>query len=67
MAVEASQVYEAIEFQTALMPFHTGNDVLQLQFDPLAVSGKYAEVSWSVVLQEGALMSHRVRRVVSVG
>jgi hypothetical protein len=67
LAFEASQVFEAVEFTTALMPFHGGNDVIQLRFNPLAISGKYAEVSWSMPLKADGVMAHRARRVVSVG
>jgi hypothetical protein len=67
LAFEASQVFEAIEFTTALMPFHDGNDVIQLGFNPLAVFGKYAEVSWSMPLTADGVMTHRVRRVVNIG
>jgi len=66
LAFESSQVYEAIDFWTALMPIHGGNDVIRLVYDPLAINAKYAEVSWSMQFQRGASMKHRVRRVVSV-
>lgn len=66
LAFESSQVYEAIEFSTALMPIHSGNDVLTLIYDIMGINGQYAEVSWSMDLQAGAKMSHRARRVVSV-
>lgn len=66
LAFEASQVYEAIEFQTALMPNHSGNDVYTLQYDPLGINGQYAEVSWDMDLEAGAKMSHRARRVISL-
>jgi hypothetical protein len=66
LAFEASQVYEAIGFETGLMPIHSGNDVYRIRFSPLAVDAKYVELSWSVELRAGAAMSHRVRRAVSV-
>lgn len=65
-AFEASQVYEAIEFSTALMPMHSGNDVYRIQYGPLAISAKYAEHSWEMELRAGARMRHRARRVVQV-
>lgn len=67
LAFEASQVYEIIEFTTGIMPFHSGNDVYSISFTPLAVSAKYAEHSWSLNMVHSATMSHRARRVVSVG
>ena len=66
IAFEASQVYEAITFSTAMMPTHSGNDVYRLRYDPLAINAQYAEQSWSYELTAGAKMQHRARRVVSV-
>lgn len=66
LAFEASQVYEAITFQTGMNPLHSGNDVLQLEFPPLAIAAKYAEQSWSMDLVAGAPMKHRLRRVVNL-
>ncbi len=65
-AFEASQVFEAIEFKTALMPFHSGNDVYNLAFEPLGINGKYSEQSWTMTFEPGAMMGHRARRVVTV-
>ncbi|HET9234938.1 MAG TPA: hypothetical protein VFP10_12425 [Candidatus Eisenbacteria bacterium] len=66
LAFEASQVYEAIDFVTALMPIHSGNDVYRIQYDPLAINHKYAEQTWTLPLRAGATMTHRARRVVTV-
>lgn len=66
LAFEASQVYEAIPFQTALMPIHSGNDIYRLTLGSLAVNAAYAEQSWKMTLQPGALMDHVARRVVTV-
>lgn len=66
LAFEASQIYEAIEFSTAMMPIHSGNDVYRLRYDPLAINAKYTEQSWSYDLAAGAKMKHRARRVVTV-
>lgn len=65
-AFESSQVFEAIEFDTGLMPIHSGNDVYSLIYDPLGINGQYSEVSWDMELQAGAKMSHRARRVISL-
>ena len=65
-AFEASQVYEAIEFSTALMPIHSGNDVYTIMYDPMGLNGQYAEVSWDMDLVAGAKMTHRARRVISL-
>jgi hypothetical protein len=66
LAFEASQTYEAIEFSTALMPVHSGNDVYRLTYDPLAINNKYAEQTWTMALAAGVPMTHLARRVVTV-
>ena len=66
LAFEASQVYEILEFASALMPIHSGNDVLRFEYSRLAVAAKYAEQSWEMDLAAGAAMKHRIRRVVNV-
>jgi hypothetical protein len=66
LAFESSQVFEAIEFSSGLMPIHSGNDVLALSYDPLSINGQYAEVSWDMDLTAGAKMTHRARRVISL-
>lgn len=66
LAFESSQVFEAIEFDTGLIPIHSGNDVLTLQYDPMGVNGQYSEVSWEMDLSAGAKMSHRARRIISL-
>ncbi|WP_433242493.1 hypothetical protein [Actinomadura nitritigenes] len=65
-AFEASQVYENITFSTAIMPFHSGNDVYRLVYGPLAVNAIYAEYSWEMPMQAGAEMKHQARRVVTI-
>jgi hypothetical protein len=65
-AFESSQVYEAIEFDTGLMPFHSGNDVYSLIYDTLGINGQYSEVSWEMDLSAGSKMRHRARRVISL-
>jgi len=65
-AFEASQIYESIDFSTALLPIHSGNDVYRLRYGPLAINAKYAEHSWTMDLEAGARMRHRARRVVTV-
>lgn len=66
IAFEASQVYEAIDFSSALMPIHSGNDVYRIDYPSLAVNTKYTEQSWTLELRAGAAMKHRARRVVTV-
>lgn len=66
IAFEASQVYQQVEFETAIMPMHSDSDVLNLRFGPLGLDAKYSEVGWSFDLKAGGRMRHRVRRVVTV-
>jgi len=65
-AINASNVYETVEFSTMLMPFHENRDTLQIEHDGLGVTGLYSEVGWSMNLQAGGRMSHKVRKIVNV-
>lgn len=65
VAFEASQVYEAIDFTTGIMPIHSGNDVYTLGYDPLGLNSQYSEVQWEMDMSAGSKMSHRARRVIS--
>lgn len=66
LAFEASQVFEAVAFDTAAMPMHSNADLLRLELPGLAVSARYVEQTWSLPLTTGATMTHRARRVVTV-
>ncbi|CAM5794816.1 hypothetical protein [Brevibacillus borstelensis] len=66
IASEASQVYESVEFETAIMPMHSDMDCLTLEFTTLGISDKYIETSWEFDLRAGARMRHRIRKVVNV-
>lgn len=66
LAFEASQVYEVIEFKTILMPIHSNADVYDLEIADVVVNAKYGETGWSLPLEAGAQMTHKVRRVVFV-
>lgn len=65
-AFEASQVFEEVTFDTALMPMHSEADILALNIPGLAINAKYSETSWEMPLAVGATMKHTVRRVVTV-
>lgn len=66
IAFNSSQVYGNIEFQTAIMPFHSYSDVLQLEYNPLAINDKYSETGWTIPLVAGASMKHNVRKVMVI-
>ena len=66
VAFETSQVFEEIKFMTIAMPMHSNADVLNVGIPGLAVADKYSERTWELPLKPGALMTHTVRRVVSI-
>ena len=66
LAFEASQIYEAVEFETALMPIHETADVYYVDIEGLVIDNKYSEQSWSMELKSGATMSHKIRRIVAI-
>lgn len=66
LAWEASQVYEAIDFETGINPLHSGNDVYRIEHRDLNIAASYVEHKWSLPFEAGAKMSHRARRVVSI-
>lgn len=67
IAFEASQVYGRIRFSTQLMPMHGYSDVLQVEYSPLGIAGKYVELNWTMDLRVGGAMSHEVRQIIDVG
>lgn len=66
IAVESSQVFESVEFETAIMPHHEDADLIEIDYSNLGSIARYVEHTWDMPLQAGALMKHRVRRVVII-
>lgn len=66
LAEEASQVYENVKFETAIMPVHQNGDVYNLTIDGLVIEDKFSEQNWSMVLENGGVMQHEVRRSVEI-
>jgi hypothetical protein len=66
IAFEASQLYGKLTFETAINPLHDYMDVLQLEYSRLGINGKYVETGWTMPLEAGAQMQHKVRKVVSI-
>lgn len=66
LAFEASRLYESVEFKTAMMPFHSGNDVYRITYNQLAINTKYQETQWEMKLKAGERMSHKARRMVTL-
>lgn len=63
-AFNASQVYEEVTFSTLIMPQHEVLDILDLRHDTL--KGIFVEQSYRYNLKAGAIMSHDVKRLVSI-
>jgi hypothetical protein len=65
-AFDASQVFEVVEYKTALMPFHGDSDVFNISMARLGIASPYSETHWEFDLAVGAMMTHSVRRIVNV-
>lgn len=66
IAFEASQIYGKISFETAINPAHDFADVLEIDYSPLGLKGKYIETGWTIPLIAGERMRHEVRKVVTI-
>jgi hypothetical protein len=66
LAFEASQIFGQVVFNTALMPMHSYNDILQINYSYLGISDKYSEIGWSMPLNIGGQMQHNIRKVVNI-
>lgn len=66
IAFAASQVYGKVEFETAAMPIHGYSDVIEIDNEALGISGTYSETDWTLTLDVGARMKHKVRRVINI-
>lgn len=66
LAIEASQIFEEIGFETAIMPFHSHNDVYTFSFSNLVIDDKYSETGWDFTMEAGATMKHTVRKIVNL-
>lgn len=66
IAYEASQVYQEVEFETAIQPFHSDLDVLTLTFSTLSIDAKFVETGWSFDCRAGARHKHLIRRIVTI-
>lgn len=67
-AVSDSQVYQKVEIETLLLPYHSEAEVIQLfHKDGMTQSAKYQETNWSYSLTTDSIMTHSLRRIVPVG
>lgn len=66
MAVADSQIYETVDMETAIMPFHSTGDIFELDYSTLQLSDKYFEIAWSFECKEGSPMKHKIQRQVNI-
>lgn len=66
VAYEDSQVASVMTFETAIMPIHSYNDILQVRHNKLGIDGRFQEISWSMPLSSSGTMSHTVKEIISV-
>lgn len=66
VAYEASQVFGYVNFNTAIMPFHSYSDLLEIKNSTLGIDANYIETRWRAKLQAGAQMEHTARRVIQI-
>lgn len=61
-ASETSQIYETINYETAIMPHHDFKDMIYL--NGKINNGRYLETGWTMTLKAGEKMEHSGRRMV---
>lgn len=66
LAFQASQVYGQLKFDTAIMPMHSFDDILQVNYSYQNIFDKYEEIGWTFPCVAGGKMSHTVQKVVQV-
>lgn len=66
IAFAASQVYEHVTLETAIMPMHSNSDVITLEFSGLGIREKYSETGWEIELSTSGRMKHNIRRIVNI-
>ena len=66
IAYEASQIFGYVNFNTAIVPFHSYSDLLEIKNSTLGIESSYVETSWRMRLQAGAQMEHTARRVIQI-
>lgn len=63
---EEKQIYEDIEFCTALMPHHGFEDCLYIEHKDIGTNGKYIEYAWNMQLEIGGNMIHKCKKAVRI-
>lgn len=66
IAYEASQIFGYVDFNTAINPLHSYNDLLYIKDSTLNINNNYVETSWTMSLEAGSQMNHKARRVILI-
>ncbi len=62
-ALEMSQVYADVEFETAILPNHGVRDIIQFTHPDFGTH-RYVENYWEIPLEAGRPMKHKMSRAV---
>jgi hypothetical protein len=65
-AAQDSQIAHTVNFSTALMPFHSYDDVYHITHSKLGIDTKFEELSWTLPLKAGGEMQHVAKEVVPI-
>lgn len=63
---ELNQVYQTIQFDTAIVPLHGENTMLGITHTDLGISDIFSETEWRIPFKVGEMMTHSARRLVSL-
>jgi hypothetical protein len=63
---DASQIFETVEFNTAIVPVHGENSIINITHTDLGISDNYSETNWSITLKAGTYMTHSARKTVTI-
>jgi len=67
IAFNASQVYEVVEFSSLIMPIHQNADVVTVGITEMGIAASFSEHEWTMPLKAGMKMTHKFRRIVTLG
>ena len=63
---EVSQIYEQVDYKSALLPIFGHDDSVHFEFDPLRLSASYEVLGWEMECAVGGQMTFHIRRIVTV-
>jgi hypothetical protein len=64
--LEATLIYEKVQFETGMMPIHEHLDMYSFDYTTMVPSGNYVEMSWKMNLKAGAEMTHVAQKAVQI-